>query len=139
MKYCVQCGRLTAGKPLFCSFCGRSYDQKLCPGRHVNPRSAEVCSQCGSRELSTPQPRISFGWKIFGFFLRVGLALFGLAICLVVLASFLQGMLASPQLQPIVFCVVILIGLLVWIWKEIPDSVQQIARWFIRRRQEDQE
>jgi RNA polymerase subunit RPABC4/transcription elongation factor Spt4 len=60
MRYCNQCHRITAGEPLFCNFCGRSYDFKLCPHRHPNPRNAEICSQCGSRELSTPQPHVSF-------------------------------------------------------------------------------
>ncbi len=63
MKFCYHCGRMTAGEPLFCNFCGRSYDLKLCPRLHVNPRHAEVCSQCGSRDFSTPQPKVSPGWK----------------------------------------------------------------------------
>src|SRR5580704_4584632 len=58
MRYCHQCHRITSGEPLFCNFCGRSYDFKLCPHRHPNPRNAEVCSECGSRELSTPHPRV---------------------------------------------------------------------------------
>src|SRR5580704_680547 len=60
MRYCHQCHRITSGEPLFCNFCGRSYNLKLCPHRHPNPRNAEICSQCGSRELSLPQPRVSF-------------------------------------------------------------------------------
>ena len=32
---------MTAGEPLFCNFCGRSYDLKLCPHRHPNPRNEE--------------------------------------------------------------------------------------------------
>jgi len=60
MRYCNQCHRLTTGEPLFCNFCGRSYELKLCPHRHPNPRNAEICSQCGSRELSTPAPHASF-------------------------------------------------------------------------------
>src|SRR5205807_728311 len=43
--------------------CGRSYGVKLCPSRHPNPRNAEICSQCGSRELSTPHPRVSL-WLV---------------------------------------------------------------------------
>jgi hypothetical protein len=66
MKYCHHCGRLTSGEPMFCQFCGRSYDVKLCPRLHANPRWAEVCSQCGSRELSTPQPKVSF-WNPWTF------------------------------------------------------------------------
>ena len=58
MRYCNQCHRLTSGEPLFCNFCGRSYDSKLCPHRHPNPRNAEICSQCGSRDLSTPHPHV---------------------------------------------------------------------------------
>jgi hypothetical protein len=60
MKYCYHCGRITTGEPLFCMFCGRTYDVKLCPRLHVNARFADCCSQCGSRELSTPQPKVSF-------------------------------------------------------------------------------
>src|ERR1700739_2433416 len=60
MRYCNNCHRMTAGEPLFCNFCGRSYDFKLCPHRHPNPRNAEICSQCGSRELSTPHPHLPF-------------------------------------------------------------------------------
>ena len=63
MKYCYHCGHMTAGEPLFCDHCGRSYDVKLCPRLHPNPRGAEVCSQCGSRELSTPQPKIPMSWQ----------------------------------------------------------------------------
>src|SRR5215813_4390813 len=60
MRYCHQCYRITPGEPLFCNFCGRSYDWKLCPHRHPNPRNAEICSQCGSRDLSMPAPHTSF-------------------------------------------------------------------------------
>jgi len=63
MRYCNQCHRLTIGEPLFCNFCGRSYGVKLCPHRHANPRNAESCSQCGSRDLSTPHPPGSF-WLV---------------------------------------------------------------------------
>jgi hypothetical protein len=33
---------------------------RLCPRLHSNPRHAIVCSECGSRELTTPQPRLPF-------------------------------------------------------------------------------
>src|SRR2546427_7721468 len=67
MKYCYECGCTTAGEPLFCNFCGRSYAAKLCPKLHVNPRLAEACSQCGSRDLSTPQPKVPVRWRILAF------------------------------------------------------------------------
>src|SRR6266481_1646550 len=64
MRYCYNCNRATIGDPLFCNFCGRSYNIKLCQKLHVNPRNAEACSRCGSRDLSTPQPKVPF-WATF--------------------------------------------------------------------------
>jgi hypothetical protein len=51
---------MTPGEPLFCNFCGRSYDGKLCPRLHPNTRVAQVCSQCGSQDLSIPQPQATW-------------------------------------------------------------------------------
>jgi hypothetical protein len=71
MKYCFNCNRITSGEPLFCNFCGRSYDVKLCPRKHPNPRSAQACSQCGSRELSTPQPKVPVWAPFLQFVLSI--------------------------------------------------------------------
>jgi RNA polymerase subunit RPABC4/transcription elongation factor Spt4 len=57
MRICRTCRLLTAGNPTFCPSCGGTYDAKLCPNLHVNARSSSVCSVCGSRDLSSPQPR----------------------------------------------------------------------------------
>ena len=71
MKYCYNCGHMTPGDPLFCNVCGRSYDVKLCPRMHVNPRGAQVCSQCGNRELSTPQPKIPMSLRLLAIVVRL--------------------------------------------------------------------
>src|SRR5579872_634477 len=63
MRYCHNCHRITTGEPLFCHSCGDTYDAKLCPARHINPRWAQVCSQCGSRDLSTPAPPVPWWLK----------------------------------------------------------------------------
>lgn len=72
MRYCFSCRKITSGKPAYCNYCGKSYGVKLCPRGHSNPRGAEVCSECGSRNLSTPQQsgKVSI-WllAIFGFIL----------------------------------------------------------------------
>jgi RNA polymerase subunit RPABC4/transcription elongation factor Spt4 len=57
MRICRTCRLLTAGNPTFCPSCGGTYDAKLCPNLHVNARSSSICSICGSRELSNPQPQ----------------------------------------------------------------------------------
>src|SRR5947207_15894918 len=63
MRYCHNCHKTTTGEPLFCHSCGSTYDAKLCPGRHINPRWATVCSQCGARDLSTPAPPVPLWLK----------------------------------------------------------------------------
>ena len=128
MKYCFECGRMTAGEPLFCNFCGRSYDVKLCPRHHVNPRVADVCSQCGSRELSTPHPKVSPLWKVAAFFLKVLVGLSLLYIALAVLLAALQGIVSSPQFLNVLVPLGILVGLLWWIWSQIPDWMKKLVR-----------
>jgi RNA polymerase subunit RPABC4/transcription elongation factor Spt4 len=93
MRYCHSCHKITRGKPYFCNFCGSSYGVKLCGRLHPNPRLAHACSQCGSRDLSTPQPRIPLLLrpllfllgllpKILGLALVVGGGIWGLTVLL---------------------------------------------------------
>ena len=124
MKYCYECGRITAGEPRYCQFCGRTYDVKLCPRRHENPRYAEVCSQCGSRELSTPQPKVSAFWKVAEVFVR---GVLGLLVVYVVL-SFLYGMVSTPQTGNALLALVFLLVPLVILWGLIPDWFKRLVR-----------
>jgi RNA polymerase subunit RPABC4/transcription elongation factor Spt4 len=136
MKYCYQCGRLTAGEPLFCGTCGRTYDVKLCPRLHVNPRGAEVCSKCGSRELSTPQPKIPVTLRLLAFVTRIalGLLLFYATLCLVI------ALLRTPEVQKALVALGTLLGCLWWLWSKLPDWFQEAIRslWKNRRRQDDE-
>src|SRR6185295_10466411 len=109
MRYCNQCHRMTTGEPLYCNFCGRSYGLKLCPHRHLNPRNAEICSQCGSRELSTPHPRVSL-W--LGS-LTVLLSVFPGALLFCVSVLFLLGFLHVLLTDQQVLFQFMLIGLLI--------------------------
>jgi hypothetical protein len=135
MKFCYQCGRMTAGEPLYCNSCGRSYDVKLCPRHHANPRSAEVCSLCGSRELSTPQPRISVWWRVLEFFAKV---VFGILLVYLTLAGLL-ALLKTPQFQNALIAFGILIGLLWWLWSELPEWFRKLVRRSIRRKERNHE
>ena len=131
MKFCYQCGRMTAGEPLFCSSCGRSYDVKLCPRLHPNSRSAEVCSQCGSRELSTPQPRVSVWWKVLEFLAKI---VFGVFLVYLTLAGFI-ALLKTPQFQNTLFVFRILIGLLWWLWSLLPEWFRKLVRRSVARKE----
>ena len=123
MKYCYECGRMTGGEPRYCQFCGRTYDVKLCPRRHENPRFAEVCSQCGSRELSTPQPKVSPVWRVLEFLARV---MVGLLIVYVVL-SFLYGIATTPQTGNALMALGLLLCALVVLWAMLPDWFKRLV------------
>lgn len=77
MRYCSHCKKLTAGRPPYCNFCGRSYRYKLCPRGHQNPRAANACATCGSHELSTPAPQS--GMSTIGYLIG-SLILFALSV-----------------------------------------------------------
>src|SRR5437667_1130043 len=120
VKFCYHCGRDTVGEPLFCNFCGRSYDVKLCPKLHANPRGTRVCSKCGSTELSTPQPRVPFWAKIVLFFVRLvsGLILAAISIGLVVF--FFDRFLFSRDMVFGLVAVDSVLTVLWWEWTLIP-------------------
>ena len=136
MKYCYQCGKMTAGEPLYCATCGRTYDVKLCPRAHVNPRGAEVCSKCGSRELSTPQPMIPLSLRLLALLVRLGLGLllFYASLCLIV------ALLRSPQVQQSLVAFGLLLAALWSLWLKLPDWFQEAIRsfWKYRRHRDDE-
>jgi len=133
LKFCFHCGRDTIGAPLFCNFCGRSYDVKLCPKLHANPRGTRVCSKCGSAELSTPQPRIP-AWAIF---LQFVFTVIGRLILLLGLIGWIVLLIEKflfPR-HPLLCFIAIVVDVAVhwWVWAEIPFySRQQIHRWVQR-------
>jgi hypothetical protein len=138
MKYCNQCDRVTIGEPLFCNFCGRSYDVKLCPRRHVNPRNAQACSQCGSRDLSTPQPKVPFWVRILLFLLSLvpGAILTVISIAAVIL--FILALFRNPAMLCATFLLLVALGFLWWVWAQLPLWLRRaIHRLLLRRRERD--
>jgi hypothetical protein len=135
MKFCYECGRMTAGEPLFCNFCGRSYDVKLCPGRHPNPRNAEVCSQCGSRDFSIPQPKVSFWWKVLSWLTRVllGLLLGCFSLLLLITA------LLRPEVQHALLGLGILLAVFWWTWSQLPNWFRKLVWKAFERKKRRQE
>lgn len=132
MTYCFHCGKYTAGDPLFCNRCGRSYDVRLCPRLHPNPRHAHVCSQCGSAELSTPQPMVPLWRK------ALALAVHLLLTALLILASLLVSLVLVIELletrevqEGLVIIGFLLIGC--WLlWTRLPDWLRKMVRKAVR-------
>jgi hypothetical protein len=137
MRYCHNCHKTTTGEPLFCQFCGFTYNAKLCPAKHINPRWAEVCSQCGSRDLSTPAPRVPF-WLapllLLGSLLP-GVALV-LALVLVVLAI-ARELLTDQQVQTQLLVMVLILALAWWLYLQLPHFIKNIFRSLWRKPKKD--
>lgn len=136
-RYCYHCNRITSGEPLFCNFCGRSYNVKLCPRLHPNPRNAEICSLCGSHDLSTPQPKVPFWVPILEFLLRM---IPGAALAIVSAVGVALFVLAIFTRQALLFSTVLLLvalGFLWWVWSWIPASFRRVIHHVLMRRRRD--
>ena len=134
MKYCYACGQVTGVEPFFCNFCGRSYDVKLCPRLHLNPRLAEACSQCGSRDLSIPQPRVPILWRLLAFLAQAIFGLLLLSLSIPLTAVLLNDL--SRRSVPPARLLIGMFGLIVlWsLWVMLPDvSRSMIHRSLIQK------
>jgi RNA polymerase subunit RPABC4/transcription elongation factor Spt4 len=138
MRYCNQCHKITPGEPLFCNFCGRSYNFKLCPSRHPNPRSAEICSQCGSRDLSMPHPRVPLWLAPLLLILSAlpGLVLIG--VTLLFLIGFINALASSPQLLLQFMLVGLMLAFLWYLYMHLPSFLRRfLTRLFSRSKRDD--
>jgi RNA polymerase subunit RPABC4/transcription elongation factor Spt4 len=133
MRYCNQCHRITSGEPMFCNFCGRSYDFKLCPHRHPNPRNAEICSACGSRELSTPHPRVPFWLSVLLVFLSALPGLVLVCMTLLFFIALIQALLTSPQLQFQFLVVGLLLAFVWYLYMHLPHVLRRSITRLFRR------
>jgi hypothetical protein len=136
MKYCYQCGRITAGEPLFCNFCGRSYDVKLCPRLHVNPRNAEACSQCGSRDFSMPQPKAPLWAPIVQFLLSLVPGLILAVLSIAVFGFFVIELVKRTNLLCVAIPLVIALGFLWWVWSLLPGWFRRAIYRLLKRKRE---
>jgi len=137
MKYCNSCNRTTYGEPLFCNHCGSSYDVKLCPRHHPNPRNAEACSECGSRDLSTPHRKLSIGKRLLIFLLMKLPILLTVAGLAVVLVMVVKRLLFGPYAFLPLMCLALFFGLLLWFWMMLPQFLRNgIKRIFGKAKRE---
>jgi len=133
MRYCHNCHKTTTGEPLFCHSCGSTYDAKLCPARHINPRWATVCSQCGSRDLSTPAPRLP--WWLKPLLLAASLLPGVLLLLLLVSAAvaLFREVLTNQAVQAQLLATILVLALLWWLWLQLPHFIQNMFRSLWRK------
>ena len=136
MRYCHNCHKTTTGEPLFCHSCGSTYDAKLCPARHINPRWATVCSQCGSRDLSTPAPRVPF-WLaplLLLASLLPGVVL--LLLLVLVMVAIVNQILTNQQIQAQLLVIVLILALLWWLYLQLPHFIRNMFGSLWRKRKD---
>ena len=133
MKFCFNCGRVTPGEPLFCNYCGRSYDIKLCQRMHPNPRKAEVCSRCGSRDFSTPQPPRPF-WAPLLEFVLTAIPGFLLLLASVSLVLFFVVEVLSNTGALLSFLFIGIALAILWsMWSQIPQWFRRAMYSLLKR------
>jgi len=137
MRYCHNCHKTTTGEALFCHACGSTYDAKLCPARHINPRWATVCSQCGSRDLSTPAPPVP--WWLKPLLLTASLVPGLLLAVLLILAvgAVLREVLTNQAVQGQLVALVLILALLWWLYLQLPHFIQNMFRSLWRKPKKD--
>ncbi len=133
MRICNHCRRITIGEPLFCNFCGRSYDYKLCPHRHPNPRHAEVCSQCGSRELSLPHPHTPLWMNCLLGLLKIFPGIILLLLSLMFLFSLVQVLTTNQQLLFQFMLIGLFLGFVWWLYMQLPHFLRRLLSKLLGR------
>jgi hypothetical protein len=134
-RYCYSCNKITLGEPLFCQFCGRSYDAKLCPRLHKNPRNAQICSQCGSRELSTPAPKPPLWIAAAAYIVTFIPGIFLVALSSLFLGALVHQLLTDPRML-LGFAFLALALTVLWaMWTKLPLAVRQFIRRMILDRE----
>lgn len=139
MKYCYNCNRITAGDPLFCNYCGRSYDAKLCSHKHVNPRSAQACSQCGGRDFSTPQPKVPFWAPALQFVLASIPGFLLVAASIAAVVGVAETLSANPSALAALAGPVAALAVLWWMWFQIPRWFREAIYTLLKRRREGED
>lgn len=128
MRYCYECNRVTHGEPLFCNFCGRSYNVKLCPRQHTNPRNAQACAQCGSRDLSTPAPKPPLWIALTAWILSLVPGLLLVLISSLFILALIRTLFVNPRMLVASVFIALALTVLWAMWTRLPLAIRQFIR-----------
>jgi Co/Zn/Cd efflux system component len=85
--------------------------------------------------MSTPQPKVSFGWKVLEWLARMTLSVVILTVTVVLVFWLVIEILRTPSGQTGVILLVGLIALLGWLWGKLPEWLRKFLRkYFMKRR-----
>jgi len=127
MRRCTSCFRFQAGHPTFCSYCGRSFDVRICSRGHHNPRGVQYCADCGSADLSTPSAPASLSFRLSSLILYTFAGLImGLFLTTAVL-SLLHRVDWQAMSGPFVM-LMLMLGVLYWTMTLLPGPVKKLGK-----------
>ena len=127
MRRCTACFRFHPGTPTFCSYCGRSFDVRICSRGHRNPRGVQYCAECGSADLSTPAPPASFLHHLSGFVLYLFVCL-TIALVVVIAALAVIDNIDWSALTPSMVALVLMLAFLYWTTTLLPGPVKKLGK-----------
>ena len=127
MRRCTACFRFHPGTPTFCSYCGRSFDVRICSRGHRNPRGVQFCAECGSADLSTPAPPASLLHRLSGLVLYLFSAF---TIALVVLSAALAVLktIDWSAVSPSLVTLALMVLFLYWVTTLLPGPVKRLGK-----------
>lgn len=126
MRRCTACFRFHPGRPTYCSFCGRSFDVRICNRGHENARGAHFCSICGSAELSTPAPHASFLHRLSGAVLYGFVIFTAITVCLLLVLAVIRTI-EWQAISGSILSLLLMLGILYWTTTLLPGPVKKLA------------
>jgi hypothetical protein len=100
---------------------------------HPNSRNAQACSRCGSRELSTPQPRRPIWAPLLQVVLSVIPGFFLVLASVAVVLFFITEVLVNSNMLVPFFMLGIALGILWWMWSQIPQWFRRAIYELLKR------
>ena len=126
MRRCTACFRFQTGRPTYCSYCGRSFDVRICSRGHRNPRGAQFCAECGSADLSTPTPRASFLHRLSGAVLYLFSGFLAVIVVLTLVLSIASTIDWDALSGPLV-SLALMMGALYWTTTLLPGPIKKVG------------
>jgi hypothetical protein len=74
-------------------------------------------------------------WKVLSFLLRIVVGGLLLLLSLALFVEIMKGLLSTPQGQNGLLVLGILLGVLWWVWSELPDWLRKLVRRLLKRKE----
>ena len=91
------------------------------------------------RDSSTPQPKVSLGWRVLEYLVRVVIGVLLVYVSLALLLAAVEDLLRMPAIQNGLLALDILLVVLWWLWSKLPDWFRKAIRRSLKRKERSHE